>query len=111
MDAAPLPVIVNRGGGTAATLGPKLSGTLHEAFAAAGLTIELELAEGEQCDAALKRVAGAPVVVVGGGDGTIGHAAGPLAASGSALGILPLGTRNHLARQLGIPAALPDAAS
>jgi YegS/Rv2252/BmrU family lipid kinase len=46
------------------------------------------------------------VIVVGGGDGTIATAAGALAAAGDGappLGILPLGTRNHFARDLGIP--------
>lgn len=48
-------------------------------------------------------------MVVGGGDGTLGSAAAVVAASGVTLGILPLGTRNHLARQLGIPMDLPGA--
>jgi diacylglycerol kinase family enzyme len=42
-------------------------------------------------------------VAVGGGDGTIGTVASVLAGSGVPLGILPLGTLNHFARDLGIP--------
>lgn len=42
-------------------------------------------------------------VIVGGGDGTLGTAAGPLLKAGLPLGILPLGTANNVARTLGIP--------
>ena len=110
MNEAPLPVVVNRSGGTAATLGDQLEPKLRAAFAAAGRAIDLHLSDGAECGAVLERLAGAPVVAVGGGDGTLGQAAGTLAAKGSALAILPLGTRNHLARQLGIPPELADAA-
>jgi len=51
----------------------------------------------------------ADVVVMGGGDGTMGAGAGGLAASGKPMGILPLGTLNHFARDLGIPGTLEDA--
>jgi diacylglycerol kinase family enzyme len=44
-----------------------------------------------------------PLVIVGGGDGTVRGAAGRLAGTGIALGILPLGTLNILARDLGMP--------
>jgi diacylglycerol kinase family enzyme len=53
---------------------------------------------------------GADAVVVGGGDGTIAAAAGRLQGSGTALGILPLGTMNMLAKDLGIPLELEAAA-
>jgi len=61
---------------------------------------------------AVAAVADAPLVVVGGGDGTLGGAAGALLAAGStaALGILALGTRNHLAGELDVPADLGAAA-
>jgi diacylglycerol kinase family enzyme len=49
-------------------------------------------------------------VIVGGGDGTLGSAAALLTKAGATLGILPLGTRNHLARELGIPMDLNGAA-
>jgi YegS/Rv2252/BmrU family lipid kinase len=49
------------------------------------------------------------LLVVGGGDGTIGCAAGLVAHSGTALGVLPLGTANDFARTLEIPSALPAA--
>jgi YegS/Rv2252/BmrU family lipid kinase len=53
---------------------------------------------------------GAKRVVVGGGDGSLSCAAGVLAGSGAALGVLPLGTANDFARSLRIPAELEGAA-
>jgi len=107
---APVPVIINHGGGTAAARGGKLRGEVERAFAAAGLAIDLQLVEGSKVADAVKAASGAPLVVVGGGDGTLGGAAGALSEAGTALGILPLGTRNHLARALGIPLGVADAA-
>lgn len=49
------------------------------------------------------------VVVVGGGDGSLSCAAGLLAHSRSALGVLPLGTANDLARTLHVPVGLEAA--
>ena len=104
----PLPVIVNRSGGTASSLGDELEATLREAFA--GQAIDLRLVEGGEVAGAVARYVGRPLVAVGGGDGTQGAAAAALAGSGTAQLILPLGTRNHLARQLGVPLELPEAA-
>jgi diacylglycerol kinase family enzyme len=46
---------------------------------------------------------GAEVIVVGGGDGTISTAAQILVDTPIALAVLGLGTRNHFARDLGVP--------
>ena len=53
--------------------------------------------------------AGAEIVAAGGGDGTIRAVASVLVGGRVPLGILPLGTLNHFARDLGIPTELPAA--
>ena len=53
---------------------------------------------------------GASRIIVAGGDGSIAAAAGVIAGTEVSLGILPAGTLNHLAKDLGIPLDLADAA-
>lgn len=50
-------------------------------------------------------------VILAGGDGTMSSAAGSLSECGLALGILPIGTANDLARTLKIPESLEAAAA
>jgi diacylglycerol kinase family enzyme len=107
--AGALPVLINRSGGTAASLGDRLEQTVRDAFAMTGREIALELLDGPDMREAVRRNARSPVVVVGGGDGTLSGAAQVLAGKRTALGVLPLGTRNHLARQLGLPVDLTEA--
>jgi YegS/Rv2252/BmrU family lipid kinase len=52
---------------------------------------------------------GHELVVVGGGDGTVGCAAGLVAGTDVTLGILPLGTANDFARTLELPGDLTSA--
>jgi diacylglycerol kinase family enzyme len=52
---------------------------------------------------------GAPIIVAGGGDGTINAVASVLAGSATTLGVLPLGTLNHFAKDLHIPLELDEA--
>src|SRR5271167_1529887 len=42
-------------------------------------------------------------VVAGGGDGTVNAVAGKLAGTDTSLGVLPMGTLNHFAKDVGIP--------
>jgi diacylglycerol kinase family enzyme len=49
------------------------------------------------------------IVVAAGGDGTIGAVAGLLAGTDKILGVLPVGTLNHFAKDLGIPLDLETA--
>lgn len=86
--------------------------SLRDQFAAAGLQAEVALLQ--QADAiatlvARARADGIGVVVAGGGDGTQGAVAAQLAGTGLVQGVLPLGTLNHFARDLGVPLALEDA--
>jgi diacylglycerol kinase family enzyme len=106
-------VIVNRSGGT-------LKGAEDEeaqiiaAFAQAGVDADVRMTEPDDIFDALKEAATAPrldAVVAGGGDGTLSCAAGHLAGGERPLGVLPLGTLNHLARDAGIPVKLDEAAA
>lgn len=56
------------------------------------------------------RDAGTRLVVAGGGDGTINAVASQLIGTDKALGVLPFGTLNHFAKDLGIPLDPDDAA-
>lgn len=104
-----LPVIVNPASGPDQ---PVLK-LLNRGFAAAGREWDLLLtrqAGDAQRLAAELRAAGAPVVAVCGGDGTVKEAARALAGGGTALAILPGGTGNALATELGLPLNLEAAA-
>ncbi len=110
-------VIANRGGGTLQT-GNGDDDAAHEriaaAFASVAVDADVRLTEPEDLAGAFAEAARAPgldAVVAGGGDGTISCAAGALAGTDRPLGILPLGTLNHLARDAGIPTALDKAAA
>ena len=106
-------VIVNRSGGTLEGTGDE-EARIAAAFEAAGVDADLRMTEPADIFEALQEAAAAPgldAVVAGGGDGTLSCAAGHLAGTGRALGILPLGTLNHLARDAGIPAKLEEAAA
>lgn len=103
-------VIVNRNGGAAAKKGDALPKALEQAFAAAGTTADISLLDAKQIPDAIEAAAKTGRVIVAGGDGTAAGAAQILAGSDTELGLLPLGTLNHLTRDLGIPADLSEAA-
>ena len=54
---------------------------------------------------------GIRLIVVAGGDGTIDSAAGAMIGSSATLGIIPTGTRNNVAYNLGIPGTVAEAVS
>ncbi|HSE08040.1 MAG TPA: lipid kinase [Nocardioidaceae bacterium] len=72
------------------------------------VTTTRAITDGADLRAALSDVIadGHDLVVVGGGDGTVGCAAGLVAGTDATLGVLPLGTANDLARTLQIPPRL-----
>jgi YegS/Rv2252/BmrU family lipid kinase len=79
---------------------------LAEVFRAAG--VEAQISASKDADAVAKAVQGAladgaRTVVAGGGDGTVNQVASALAGSDIVLGVLPLGTLNHFAKDLGLP--------
>jgi diacylglycerol kinase family enzyme len=108
-----IPVFINRAGGTAAAAGDDLADKVAAAFAEAGARADVRLIEpGRMAEAVQEAAATARRLVVGGGDGTMNCMAQTLAdRPETELAILPLGTLNHLARDLGIPMALAEAAA
>jgi len=79
---------------------------LRREFKAAG--IEYELLEAKKKKEAEKLVRkrrddGFDIVIAGGGDGTVSRALSGLRGSSIPLGIIPMGTGNMVARELGIP--------
>jgi diacylglycerol kinase family enzyme len=108
---ARLPIIVNRNGGAAAKMGDTLVSTLEAAFAATGVTADVTAIEADQVPKAIEKAAASGRVIVAGGDGTAAAAAQILAGSATELGLVPLGTLNHLARDLGLPTDLKAAAA
>lgn len=66
---------------------------------------EIHIARPSQIEATLARVvqSGPDIVIAGGGDGTVSSAARFLSGTPMSLGILPIGTLNHFAREVGIP--------
>jgi diacylglycerol kinase family enzyme len=103
------PVVVNRGGGAASRAGDALVEQIESAFKAAGLVADVHAVDGPDLIATVTRLAKTGAVAIGGGDGTQGCAAAILSKAGATHAILPLGTRNNLARQLGIPLDLTGA--
>jgi diacylglycerol kinase family enzyme len=86
---------------------------LEEIFAAAGREARITLAQGgDQILSAMRSAveSGCETLVAGGGDGTINTAAQVLSGSEIKLGVIPLGTLNHFAKDLGIPLDLEGAA-
>src|SRR3954451_19714911 len=105
-------VILNEAAGTLAN-----SGTGDEArriragFAAAGGDADVREVAGPKIDETARGAtdAGFDAVIAGGGDGTLNTIANALAGGPVAFGVLPLGTHNHFAKELGVPLEL-DAA-
>lgn len=83
-------------------IGRSIVGKLAEA----GLECELEVTDTPQQATEIARQAayrGCEQVIAAGGDGTVNAVINGLAGSASALGIIPLGTANALAKNLGLP--------
>lgn len=79
---------------------------IRDQFAGNGLEANFRIAgSGNEIEAMAKTAAesSAGIIVAAGGDGTMNAVAGETAAAGKTLGVLPLGTLNHFAKDLNIP--------
>ncbi len=98
-------MILNRSAGGVSE-DEKLERALRASLGAHGSEAAIWWAEsGEALRALAKRAAASDdaTVAAGGGDGTISTVAGALIGTAKRLGVLPLGTLNHFAKDLGIP--------
>ena len=109
--SSPVEVIINASAGSDDK--HALRDQLAETLRAAGLDARLTLARGgNELMESAERAArdGCERVVAGGGDGTISTVAALLAGTDKVLAVLPLGTLNHFAKDLGLPLELEAAA-
>ena len=109
--AGPIPVILNPRSGPGHSKDEIAE--VRAAFREAGAEIRVLLvAAGSDPGELAARAARErpPIVVAGGGDGTVSAVAAALAGTGIALGVLPLGTLNHFAKDLGLSLELQQAA-
>jgi len=102
-------IIINHAAGSE----PKFdTARLTDSLRAGGMEPSITLAHkgSEIIDAAKRAHAdGADIVVAGGGDGTINAVASVLVGTNITLGVLPLGTLNHFAKDLHIPLQIDHA--
>ncbi|HEX6095362.1 MAG TPA: diacylglycerol kinase family protein [Thermoanaerobaculia bacterium] len=95
-------VFLNRNAG--AKLPPGELDELRAALGAAEVEI-LEIAPGLDCASEVRQRVrrGTKLFIAAGGDGTVHHVLQAVVNSEAALAVLPLGTYNHFARDLGVP--------
>ncbi|TPL99832.1 diacylglycerol kinase family lipid kinase [Mesorhizobium sp. B2-3-10] len=107
-------VLINDGAGAVAALDDIVT-TVHVGLLKRGIEAEVRLVAGGQISEAASQFvsqqtrSGENILVAGGGDGTLSSAAAVLAETEVALGVLPLGTLNHFAKDLGVPLELEAA--
>ena len=105
-----VPVIINASAGNHHAA--SRARTLSALFLAAGIQVDVRFAEsGTDIDTLVRdAVSERPrMIIAAGGDGTISTVAGALSGTEIVLGVLPFGTLNHFAKDLGIPLHLEAA--
>ena len=110
-QALPLTVIINAASGTSDKEDERQ--ILVDFFAEKGIEAQINLARsGTEIVQMAKSAArgDSQTIVAGGGDGTISAVAAELVGTDKTLGVLPLGTLNHFAKDLNIPLDIKEAA-
>lgn len=105
-------IVLNRESGTILNMGPeKVAELLEAVFADVGQKCKIRLVNGRDVTQALEQARDSDcyAVLVGGGDGTVASAASVMQGSLKPLGVLPLGTFNLAARDMGVPLDLEQA--
>src|SRR5687768_13475072 len=105
-------VLLNGSAGTLANSATKDEPErIRRAFEAAGQQVEVRDVEGSKLEEETRAALSSDVdaIIAGGGDGTLNTIANVVAGSGKAYGVLPLGTHNHFAKDLGVPLELEPA--
>jgi len=102
-------VIINERSGTAAK--PEAGPEIQSLFEKHNMRVRLERVRDPGDLAARARQAASrhDLLVAAGGDGTVSVVAGVAVSTGSSLGVLPMGTLNHFAKDLGLPLELEKA--
>ena len=111
MASSGLTCILNRTSG--GRPGPELCEKLSRIFAETSTPARIHLASsGSELSELTRRAVkeNSPIIVAGGGDGTINTVANELMGTSVTLGVLPLGTLNHFSKDLQIPQNLEHAA-
>ena len=106
-------LVLNEESGTVLRLGKDhIIETLTGVMTEAGIRLTIKAVKAQEIQKTLKGAANsdADAIIIGGGDGTVASAATLLAGKKKAMGVLPLGTFNLAARDLGMPLDLAEAA-
>jgi len=107
----PVKIIISSGAGPRDNT--KAAEHLASIFKEAHIAVDISLAHGgDEITELAREAARGPheIIVAAGGDGTINSVAAAVLDTDKILGVLPLGTLNHFAKDLGIPVELETAA-
>ncbi len=104
-------VIINERSGTAAR--PDVGPEIQSLFEKHGTRVRLERVRdpGDLAARARQAASRRDIIVAAGGDGTVSAVAAVAVATGASIGVLPMGTLNHFAKDVGLPLTLADAVS